>query len=716
VDDGTSPTQLTITSITTASPSVFTTSGAHGYTTGDEVEISGLKIKALNSSWFAEQRPPSQKIKITVLSATTFSGKYVQTNTNWTMTKWGYYYVPSSARVKRYRLVAGTDSWITAWVVTTVAEDTFEESVASQITGCSEVPSSGTPRVVSWTEADNAQGYNVYKRKDGIFGFIGYTEAPRFTDNGITADTTITPPVENNPFKYTDSYPSAVSYYQQRRVFANSNNEPEKIWATKSGNFANLTQSAPIRDDDAVIWQMVGAQVNEVRHMIEMGKLVVLTSGGEWTIEGDSAGILRPTDINPKQHGYNGANDLKPIIVGGSVLYVQARGSIVRDLGYDFNSDGYRGNDLTIFSAHLFDNYTLIDWCYQQIPHSVVWAVRDDGTLLGLTYVKEHQIVGWHHHDFDGVVESVCSVPEGTEDALYLLINRTINGATVRYVERMASRRTNELLDLKYMDAFLTYDGRNTGATTMTLSGSGWTYTDTLTLTASASTFKSTDVGNAVHLTGADGEVIRATITAYTSATVVSILPNRTVPASLQATATATWSMAVDTVTGLWHLEGETVSVFADGFVVANPNNDAYVTRTVANGQVTLDRPYAVIHVGLPVTADIETLNIDTASGETLADKKMVASKLTLFVESSRGIWAGSNPPTDDATDPLEGLTEYKARDTETYEEPVDLETGTIEILIQPEWKSNGRIFVRQVDPLPAAILAIAPAGLYPTG
>ena len=102
-----------------------------------------------------------------------------------------------------------------------------------------------------------------------------------------------------------------------------------------------------------------------------------------------------------------------------------------------FESNGYRGNDLTIFASHLFDLFTLSDWDYQQVPNSIVWIVRNDGQVLGLTYIPEQQILGWHHHDFgDDLAENVATIPEGNEDLPYFVVNRTINGTTKRYIER----------------------------------------------------------------------------------------------------------------------------------------------------------------------------------------------------------------------------------------------------------------------------------------
>lgn len=512
------------------------------------------------------------------------------------------------------------------------------------------------------------------------------------------------------------NYPSTVSYFQQRRIFANTDNDPEKVWGSRTGQFTNFTTSSPLQDDDSVSFNLAGRQVNEVKYVLDLGKLLLLTSGGEWVAAGDVAGILSPTEVNSRQYSYNGSGDLSPIVVGENALYIQARGTVIRDLGYDYQVDGYRGNDLTIFSAHLFDEYTLLDWSYQQIPHSIVWIIRSDGSLIGLTYIRDHQVFGWHRHDFDGSAENVCSVPEGNEDVIYVLVKRTINGEEKRYIERIASRLVQNVADCKFMDACLTYDGRNDDEShTMTLSGgTTWAYTETITLTSSASFFSASDVGNEIHLTSSDGDLIRFQINTYSSATVVTGKPHKTVPASLRSVATSDWTKAVDELHGLWHIEGKDVSVLGDGFVVASPNNESYDVLTVTNGGIELDKPYGVIHVGLPITADIETLDIDTPNGETLADKKKIVSKVTVHVEDSRGIWIGPDEPTNDAVDPLEGLSELKIRNEESYDDPVALATGTVEVNIQPEWNSNGRVFLRQVDPVPLAVLAISPAGLFP--
>jgi len=832
---------LSITAITQANPGVLTVT-SHGLATDDEIYISGVGgMTELNGRNF----------KVVYIGANTFSLKYldgtaVNTTSFTTYTSGGSVYkiyeittpylhtdlaqlqfVQSADVVTivhpnyspRELSRTGHTSWAlstisfvpeisaptsvvnsgaagttTEWVVTAVASETFEESLPSSSTGSSATPSSGSPITVSWAAVSGAQEYNVYKKSNGIFGFIGIAGSTSFVDTGIAADTSDSHPRARDPFAletaktitgitqaspavvtitahdlsegdliyiasvggmtqintkyyfvrevltantfslnafdgtildssaytaYTTGgtaqramdYPSAVTYYQQRLMFANTLDAPETVFTSRTGNFKNFTTSIPTQDDDAITFTMAGKQVNSVNHMVDLGQLILFTAAGEWTAQGDASGILRPGEINPKQHTYNGSSYLAPIVIGGSALYVQGRGNVVRDLGFDYQVDGYRGNDLTIFSAHLLDGYELVDWSYQQIPHSVLWMVRGDGVLLGLTYVREQQLLGWHRHDFDGEVENVAVIPEGSEDSVYLVIKRTIDSRTVRYIEKFSQRRVDDIVDSIFMDSALSYDGRNTGSTTMTLTGSGWAYTDTLTLTASASTFVSTDVGNIIEISNAAGDSVRLEIVAYTSATVVSVKPNKTVPVALRSTALTSWTRAVDVLGGLWHLEGKMVSVLADGVVVANPNNTSYVEITVTDGEITLDRPYGVIHVGLPYTSDIETLDVDTDSSETLADKKKIVSKVSIFVEESRGIWAGGTAPEDDS---LDGLTELKIRELEGYDSPVDLATGVVDINIRPEWNSNGRVFIRQTDPLPLSVLAVAPAGLYP--
>lgn len=605
-------------------------------------------------------------------------------------------------------VVGGAGSGTYEYVITAVKAETYEESLASSAVSSAvgATPTEQAPHVISWSAVSGAQQYYIYKSyvAGGTPGFIGASNGTSFKDVNINPDFTRTPPVSRNPFSGANTYPSTVSYTQQRRAFANSNNSPETTWLTRSADQDNLTISYPSQEDDAVTFTLRGREVNPVRHLLEVdAKLIALTSGGEWQIQGDVSGVITPSQINPRQIGYNGASTLQPVIVSNSALFVQARGSVVRDLRYEVATDGgstagYRGRDLSVYADHLFKGYTITDWTYQQIPDSVVWARRSDGTVIALTYLREHEVWGWHRHD-TGVgngdtVENVVSVPEGDQDALYWVANRTIGGVPYRYIERMHIRRVTDIsVDAFFVDSGLTYDGRNTGSTTMRLTGgTNWTVDELLTCESSVAYFAAGDVGNEMRLRSGDDE-IRFEIIGFTDNQHVTGYASMTVPASLRAITTTDWGKAVDEVSGISHLEGRTVSVLGDGAV--DPQ------KVVSAGAITLSRPYEVIHVGLPIQADLETLDLEVVNGQTLLDKKKRINGITVLTQGSRGFKAG-----DDATHLKERTVEVNQYPNSNTADP-----EKTEIIPSATWNNHGRVFIRQDDPLPLTVLAVIPSG-----
>jgi len=599
---------------------------------------------------------------------------------------------PTGVSVSRQNYDAANPATTYEYVVTAVDTSTGAESVASSSASVSNNNLSSTvTNTVTWSSVTGASSYNVYKKKGGVYGFVGRATSTTFKDDNIEADASDTPPTNKVIFNTTDEYPATVTYYQQRLTFGQSNNDPQKVWMSQIGNYHNFNVSEPLRDDDAVTFTIASSQVNEIRHMIPLTDLVVLTSGGEWLMVANDGGVVTPSSIQLKPQGYRGASETPPLVIGNTILYVQSKGSIIRDLAYALESDTYTGNDLTVLSNHLFAGKSIVEWTYSQAPHSIVWAVLDDGSVAALTYMREHEVWGWSRHDTDGTFESVCSVAEGGEDATYFVVKRTINGNTKRYIERLGSRVFTDVKDAFFVDSGLSYDGTHTGSTSMTLSGgTTWAHTEDLTLTASASTFSSGDVGNTIVLTiGTDTLV--CTIKAYTSATVVTVRAGRDVPSAFQSVATTTWAEGVDQLSGLSHLEGKTVSILADGNVEAQ--------KTVSSGAITISSPSTKIHVGLPIQADVETLDLETGNG-TIQGKTKSVSTVTLRVEDSRG---GKLGPDSD------NLTEFKQRAYENYGDPTVLKTGDIRVTIPPKWSSSGSIFYRQDDPLPMTLLAVIP-------
>lgn len=589
--------------------------------------------------------------------------------------------------------------------ITAVLDDgnTLDESLpvtSNPITSHADVASA----TITWPAVTGATYYIVYKDNAGagIYGFIGRATALTFTDNNITAVKTDTPPNGNDPFVGTGNYPGAVGYYQQRLVFAGSDLSPQTVWMSKTGLFKNFGFSTPNKDDDAITFTIASKEVNRMRHLLSLRKLLGLTSGGEWTFSGADTGLTAKT-VQASQEGYDGSAIVPPVVVGNSAVYVQARGSRVSSFGYSLNADGFAADDLTLFSAHLFRGRELTNVAYQKIPDSIVWYVRDDGILLGLTYLPEQQLVGWHWHDTDGFVESIACVPEGQEDALYMVVRRTINGVQKRYIERMASRQITSIEDAFFVDCGLTYDGRNTdSAKTFTISGgTTWQFPEVVTMTA---------VGHAPFTAGSIGfnyslkieamdekgdpvpEIVRVEVVGYTSTSVVTVKLLVICPESLRGTAVSTWARQVKTLSGLGHLEGKTVSILTDGSV--------HPQRVVTGGSVALQEAAGIAHVGLQYFSDMETLDLELKNAnETVQDKKIAVTSLTVVVEESRGILAGTNK---------NQLYEAKTNRYE-YEPPIELLTGQAQITIPNDWQGKGRVFIRQADPLPLSVLAVIP-------
>jgi len=608
------------------------------------------------------------------------------------------------------------------YAVTSVDPDGNEsQPVYTTINTVLKLPTATAPISLTWLApaTGTVDHNNVYQAINGVWGLLGVVLNPAFLafqDSGLVADYTVSIPKAFTDLQSADNYPSTVGYYQQRRLFGASNNEPQTLWASRTGKYDNFTSTIQQLDDESIKFTLSGEQANLLQWPVDLGRLVLFTQVGEWSIDGDANGVLTPTNVNAREFSVNGANALKPIVVDRALLFVQSLSFGVRELQNNLLY-GYLGQDLSIMSAHLIENHTLTAWDFQKLPQAVAWMVRDDGILVGLTYVLEQQLAGWHHHDTLGTIEQVIVIPENGQYRTYLLVKRIIGGATYRYIEEfgLPFYENSDVVDYIGMDCASTFDGRNTNPTlTMTLSlivdTSPWTVDDTLELTASAAAFGSMLVGDQIQLTGADGTVLRVTLTSIIDTTHALCQSLETVPTEFENVALAVWARAVVSLSGLHYLEGQAVSILGDGFVVASPNNSNYTPIIVTGGIVTLDAPYAVVHVGLPFITDLETLDIDTPQGPSLKEHNLNVTNVGVYVNRSRDLWAGRAAPT--GSDPLAELMAYVARDTDdNVWAPPELLTRYFEIPIASTWNSTGRVLIRHVDPVPCTILAMMPYG-----
>lgn len=622
---------------------------AHGYATGDWVYIGGRYHKATSTGantfttadlWGAATTAAGATAARVYTLATSYADvdlfdlHYAQDSdvitithpsyaaselkrlgaTNWTLTPVSFaptLAAPAAPSVIVTAPTAGNPSPC-EYCVTAVAADGVTESLASASTTVSnDLSIAGNYNTLSWSAVTGASRYYVYKRRGGGFGYMGQTTTLSANDDNILPDTSQSPPEDIIDLNTgAGDYPAATTYHEQRRWFAGTNLKTQVMWATRTGTNTNLTSSLPSRDADGMELRVASSQNNQIRHLVPLSDLIALTQGGEFRVFADSAPAITPTSVSIKPQGYSGANNVQPVVTSGSVLYVQAQGSRIRELAYNWETNMYRSIDISIMAPHRFNGHTITQLAFARAPDPTLWGIRDDGTLLGMTYVPDQQVYGWHGHDTDGAFESCCTVAEDNEDVLYVVVKRSVNGRDVRYVERLRTRIFTAQADAFYVDAGLTYVG--------------------------------------------------APVTA---------------------------------LSGLHHLEGETVDILADGAVETR--------QVVTGGAVTLTTAASTVHVGRPITADLRTLPLAVeglgASGQGTVKN---VNKVHLRVSQSSVVKVG---PTFDR------LREYPARAiTDPYGSPPALRDGELSLAIDPSWNQDGAICVRQDLPLPLTVLSMA--------
>ena len=416
-----------------------------------------------------------------------------------------------------------------------------------------------------------------------------------------------------------DDYPSVVTFFEQRLVYGGTNNNPQTLWFSKNGDYNNFT--AGTGADDALIYTIASNQVNAIRYLSATRVLTIGTSGGEYVLTATSDGPITPTTTLIRKYSNYGAAAIEPVQVADLTLFVQRGGRKVREFRYvgDINVSAYQAPDITIVAEHITAG-GLTAFAYQQEPDGVIWAVRADGTLIGVTYRREEEVVAWHKHviggEFDGgqaIVESIASLPSDTgEDELYMIVKRTINGATKRYVELMAP---------------FNFGGVTTGAFF---------------------------VDGGLRYSGA----------------------------------------AVGSLKGLYHLEGETVTILANG--ATHPD------REVTGGGVALAFSSTTAAIGYNYTSSMQTMRIESGSADgTSQGKPKRIHAVTLRLLETVGIEVGNSSAENDRV--------FFRDSSMLMNQAVPLFTGDKDIEFPGGYDEDDRLFIRQTQPLPMSVLALFP-------
>lgn len=248
-------------------------------------------------------------------------------------------------------------------------------------------------------------------------------------------------------FSDYNGFPSCVFFYQDRLGFAGTKKEPQTLWFSKTGEYDDFGHLRNIEDSDGISINLSGKKLNAIHSVAVSNKLIIFTAGSEWTLTCD--GAMSPYNIQVSQEGERGASRVPPILVGNRVLYVQARGSVLRDFFYDYSSASYTGNELTLFARHLFINREIKEICYQQEPENLIWCVLSDGSLLTLTYSSEQDLCAWTRQQTQGEFKSVCVIPSRGYDEVWFVVRR----AGKYFIERLLPRRLSaQVEDQVFLD------------------------------------------------------------------------------------------------------------------------------------------------------------------------------------------------------------------------------------------------------------------------
>lgn len=490
-------------------------------------------------------------------------------------------------------------------------------------------------------------------------------------------------------------YPACITFHERRLVFARTDYEPQKIWASESFVYDSYAVGAD--DDDALNFQVASSEGNEIKWLSSANALCVGTYGGEFIISSGSDEPLTASNINARHPSSWGSEGIQPINVSGYVYYVQRFGKKLRELSYYWEKDAYRSIDATVFAEHITGD-GIVDIAYQQNPEPVIWCVTTGGTIATLSREIDQQVLAWSRQTTEGYYESIATIPNRTEpyDEVWVVVKREIDGTNYRYIERFASPIVPDRQDkCKYLHSYLEYDGysaTSSGTVNISLSATS----GTVTVTSSGAYFSADDEGQRIRAIDSDGNMLgELKITTYSSSTVVI----GTVKSTFSTTAYSggDWALSVDTISGLDHLEGETVRVLADGGLDA-PD------KTVSSGTITLAYDYFVVTAGLQYTSTLYTLPLEAGAARGTAQGKIQKIyQLALRVNNSfAGFKVGGSSSYAERVRFRNPSTEMGV--------PEALYTGIISnINFRDDFKYGSQVMIINEQPLPIEILSIMP-------
>ena len=525
-------------------------------------------------------------------------------------------------------------------------------------------------------------------------------------------------------FSDTTGHPSCVTFFEQRLVFAGTTEQPQTVFFSRSGDYENMDANigGTIADDDAIIYTIASNQVNAIRFMTATRTLIIGTAGGEFTVSGGSVDTaITPTNILIKKQSNHGSANVDAISVGNATLFLQRVKRKIRELAYNFDVDGYIAPDMTILAEHISEG-GLTQLAYQQEPNQLVYAVRGDGELVALTYQREQQVTAWHRHIFGGrfgtatiTVTDFANIANGTRivltksDGTTTTFTSATSATSGKFHTTSSDNQTaTNIKTLIDADSDFT---ATVSTNVVTIKETSPLSTGFLTITSLDDNVRlaKTDEGKAVCESVA---VIPTDDTEYE----VYVIVKRTINGSTKRyveclnvfdfdqTDNTSFNYldsqlsysgsAATTISGLSHLEGQTVSILADG--ATHPD------KTVSSGEITLDRSARNVKVGLAYTSLLQTMRLNAGSQNgTSQGKTKRIYDITVRMFETIGVEVGPN---------LNDMERIPFRSSaDLMDEGIPPFTGDKEVEFRGNYETDGFIFVRQTQPLPFTILSLYP-------
>ena len=745
----------TITGITQANPAVVTAS-SHGYSNGDEVLISGVSgmtevngkrflVADKTTNTFELQDKDGVDINSTSFTAYASGGvsnKVFELATPYTTAQLFDLKFAQSADVMyithpEHEVEKLSRTGHTSWTLTDVdfTKGPMQDANTTDTTLNPGQSAVGTGIALVASAVTGINGGSGFQSTDvGRFVFLnsGYAKITAVADTTnatieiLTAldSASATADWRLGAFSDTTGHPSCVTFFEQRLVFAGTTEQPQTIFFSRSGDYENMDANigGTVADDDAIIYTIASNQVNAIRFMTATRTLIIGTAGGEFTVSGggtDSA--ITPTNILIKKQSNHGSANVDAISVGNATLFLQRAKRKIRELAYNFDVDGYIAPDMTILAEHISEG-GLTQIAYQQEPNQIVYATRNDGELVALTYQREQQVTAWHRHIFGGrfgnatiTVTDFANIADGTR-----IVLTKADGTTTTFTSATSATSGK----------FHTTSSNNQTATnlktlidadsdfTATVSSNVVTITETSPLSTGFLTIKSLDDNVRLAKTNEGKAVCESVAVIPTDDTEyeVYVIVKRTINGATRRfvevlnvfdfdqTDNTSFNFldsqlsysgsAASTISGLDHLEGQTVSILADG--ASHPD------KTVTSGSVTLDRSALNVKVGLAYRSLLQTMRLNAGSQNgTSQGKTKRIYDITVRMFETIGVEVGPN---------LNDMERIPFRSSaDLMDEGIPPFTGDKEVEFRGNYETDGFIFVRQTQPLPFTILSLYP-------